>query len=36
MGLERMTAVMQHVPTNYDTDIVRPVVEFAAQLAKGS
>ena len=33
MGLERMTAVMQHVSTNYDTDIVRPVVEFAADLA---
>ena len=33
MGLERMTAVMQHVPTNYDTDIVRPVVEFAASLS---
>src|SRR6186713_2035875 len=34
MGLERMTAVMQHVPTNYDTDIVRPIVEFTAELAK--
>ena len=33
MGLERMTAVMQKVPTNYDTDIVRPIVEFAAELA---
>ncbi len=32
MGLERMTAVMQHVPTNYDTDIVRPIVEFTAEL----
>ncbi|PYS98788.1 MAG: hypothetical protein DMF63_14450 [Acidobacteria bacterium] len=36
MGLERMTAVMQHVPTNYDTDIVRPIVEFTAELAKSS
>jgi len=34
MGLERMTAVMQHVPTNYDTDIVRPIVEFTAKLAQ--
>ena len=34
MGLERMTAVMQHVPTNYDTDIVRPVVEFTAGLSQ--
>jgi alanyl-tRNA synthetase len=33
MGLERMTAVMQHVPTNYDTDLVRPIVEYAAGLA---
>jgi len=36
MGLERMTAVTQHVPTNYDTDIVRPVVEFTAELAHDS
>jgi alanyl-tRNA synthetase len=28
-----MTAVMQHVPTNYDTDLVRPIVEFAAELS---
>jgi alanyl-tRNA synthetase len=34
MGLERMTAVMQHVPTNYDTDLVRPLVEFIAELSK--
>lgn len=34
MGLERMTAVMQHVPTNFDTDIVRPIVEFTAELAQ--
>ncbi len=33
MGLERMTAVMQHVPTNYDTDLVRPIVEFSAKLS---
>ena len=33
MGLERMTAVMQHVATNYDTDLVRPIVEFAASLS---
>lgn len=34
MGLERMTAVMQHVRTNYETDLISPVVEFAASLAK--
>ena len=34
MGLERMTAVMQHVPTNYDTDLLKPIVEFTAQLSR--
>jgi len=33
MGLERMTAVMQHVKTNYDTDLIRPLVEFTAELS---
>ena len=32
MGLERMTAVMQHVKTNYETDLIKPIVEFAAEL----
>ena len=32
MGLERITAVMQHVKTNYDTDLIKPIVEFAAGL----
>ena len=36
MGLERMTAVMQGVATNYDTDLVRPIVEFAAELQAGA
>jgi alanyl-tRNA synthetase len=34
MGLERMTAVMQGVPAMYDTDILRPIVEFTARLAE--
>ena len=34
MGLERMTAVMQHVKTNYETDMIRPLVEYTAQLAR--
>jgi alanyl-tRNA synthetase len=33
MGLERITAVMQNVKTNYDTDLIRPLVEYAASLA---
>ncbi len=33
MGLERMAAVMQGVKTNYDTDLIRPIVEFTAQLS---
>jgi len=33
MGLERITAIMQHVATNYETDLLRPLVEFTAELA---
>jgi alanyl-tRNA synthetase len=36
MGLERMTVVMQGVKTNYETDLLKPIVEFTAQLAKVS
>jgi alanyl-tRNA synthetase len=34
MGLERMTAVMQQVKTNYETDLMSPIVEFAAALSR--
>ncbi len=34
MGLERITAVMQNVKTNYDTDLIRPIVEFTASLSE--
>jgi len=33
MGIERMTAIMQHVATNYETDLLKPLVEFTAELA---
>ncbi|HYG81979.1 MAG TPA: alanine--tRNA ligase, partial [Pyrinomonadaceae bacterium] len=32
-GLERLAAVLQGVKSNYDTDLIRPLIEFAAQLA---
>ncbi len=34
MGLERITAVMQKVKNNYDTDLLRPLVEFTADRAE--
>ncbi len=33
MGFERMAVVMQGVKSNYDTDLIRPIIEFSAQLA---
>jgi alanyl-tRNA synthetase len=35
MGLERMTVVMQGIKTNYETDLLKPIVEFTAGLANG-
>ncbi|MGI6574560.1 MAG: alanine--tRNA ligase [bacterium] len=33
MGLERIAAVMQGVPTNYDTDLILPIIKKTAHLA---
>jgi alanyl-tRNA synthetase len=32
-GLERVTAVLQGVKSNYETDLIRPIIDFTAQLA---
>jgi len=33
MGLERMAAIMQDVPTNYDTDLMRAIIAIAEDLS---
>ena len=32
-GLERVAAVMQGVSTNYETDLIKPIIDFTASLA---
>jgi len=34
MGLERLVALVQDVPTNYDTDLIRPVMQKVEELAE--
>ncbi|MDH6061135.1 alanine--tRNA ligase [Chrysosporum bergii ANA360D] len=33
MGLERMAQILQQVPNNYETDLIFPIIETAAQMA---
>lgn len=33
MGLERITSVIQNVPTNYDTDLFIPIIQKTAELS---
>jgi len=33
LGLERMALIMQHAKTNYETDLLKPIVEFTAELS---
>jgi alanyl-tRNA synthetase len=32
-GLERLTAVLQGVKSNYDTDLIQPIIDYIAELA---
>ena len=35
MGLERIAAVMEGVMTNYETSLIKPIVDFTAELSSG-
>ena len=34
MGLERMAQILQKVPNNYETDLIFPIIQTAAKIAK--
>src|SRR4029077_19041200 len=36
MGLERLAVVLQGVKSNYETDLLRPMIDFTAELAAGN
>jgi alanyl-tRNA synthetase len=33
LGLERMAQILQQVPNNYETDLILPIIETAADIA---
>jgi alanyl-tRNA synthetase len=33
MGMERLTALLQNAPNNYQTDLFRPIIDYTAELA---
>jgi alanyl-tRNA synthetase len=35
LGLERTAVIMQGVKSNYETDLLKPIIDFAAELAVG-
>ena len=34
LGLERIVSIIQNVPTNFDTDLIRPIIEKTEELAE--
>jgi len=34
LGLERMAQILQSVPNNYETDLIRPIIDRAAEIAE--